>query len=150
MNSGANFKLEDIKLEDINMKELLPQQEPFVMVDKLVHYDTVVTATRFTVREDNIFVDGGVLDSCALAENIAQTCSARLGYINKYILHRDIQLGFIGLIRRMEVKRCPVVGDVLDTQIQVIEEVGDMTLMNAHVKRGVETIAVAQMAIAAK
>ena len=72
-------------LEQIDIHELLPQREPFVMVDKLVYFDEKTTTTSFLVREDNLFVENGRLNACALAENIAQTCAARLGYVNKYI-----------------------------------------------------------------
>ena len=75
-----------MELEKIDIHELLPQQEPFVMVDTLTFFNEKETSTTFTVREDNIFVEDGVLNECAIAENIAQTCAARLGYINKYIL----------------------------------------------------------------
>lgn len=66
-------------LEQIDIHELLPQREPFVMVDKLVYFDEKTTTTSFLVREDNLFVENGRLNACALAENIAQTCAARLG-----------------------------------------------------------------------
>ena len=77
-----------MELKDIDIHELLPQQEPFVMVDTLTFFDEKETSTTFTIREDNIFEEDGVLNACAIAENIAQTCAARLGYINKYILKR--------------------------------------------------------------
>src|SRR3712207_9444280 len=92
-----------MKLEHIDIHELLPQQEPFIMVDRLTAFDDRVTSTRFTIRPDNIFVEEGKLLACAIAENMAQTCAARLGYINKYILKRAIQIGFIGAIRDMVV-----------------------------------------------
>ena len=75
------------ELESIDVLTLLPQRPPFVMIDCLTHFDDVLTASRFQVKADNIFMgDDGVLNSCALAENIAQTCAARMGYINQYIL----------------------------------------------------------------
>ena len=90
-----------MELEKIDIHELLPQQEPFVMVDTLTFFDEKETSTTFTIREDNIFVEDGFLNECAIAENIAQTCAARLGYINKYILKRGIQIGFIGGIKNI-------------------------------------------------
>ena len=73
------------RLETIDVRTLLPQQPPFIMIDKLVHYDEVLTTTTFEVRSDNIFIEGDELNPCALVENIAQTCAARMGYINSYI-----------------------------------------------------------------
>ena len=134
--------------EKIDVRELLPQQPPFVMVDSLLHFDEQITSTAFEVRDDNIFVDNGVLNACALAENIAQTCAARLGFVNKYILKRAIQIGFIGSIRNMEVLRCPAVGELLTTTIVVREQIMGLTLVDATIKAGDETMATAEMKIA--
>ena len=137
-----------MELEKIDIHELLPQQEPFVMVDILTFFDEKITSTKFTVRKDNIFVEDGVLNECAIAENIAQTCAARLGYINKYILKRGIQIGFIGGIKNLIFSETPKVGDVLDTTIYVTEQVMEITLVNATVKCCDRIIATAEMKIA--
>ena len=137
-----------MELKDIDIHELLPQQEPFVMVDTLTFFDEKTTSTKFTVRKDNIFVEDGVLNECAIAENIAQTCAARLGYINKYILKRGIQIGFIGGIKNLMFSETPKVGDVLDTTIYVTEQVMEITLVNATVKCCDRIIATAEMKIA--
>ena len=134
--------------ERIDIHELLPQQPPFVMVDKLLHFDERVTTTAFEVRADNIFVDDGILNACALAENIAQTCATRLGFVNKYILKRAIQLGFIGSIRNMVVLRTPIVGEQLTTTITVREEIMGLTLVDATIITGNETIVTGEMKIA--
>jgi len=137
------------RLEDIDIHELLPQQEPFVMVDTLTHFDMQKTSTRFTVRPDNIFVNDGTLDACALAENIAQTCAARLGYINKYILNKPtIQLGFIGAIKSMKVSGTVKVGQQLSTDIEVLEQIMEIVLVSATVRNGDGVVATAEMKIA--
>ena len=135
-------------LKEIPIRELLPQQEPFVMVDNLIHFDEKKTCTRFTIRQTNLFVEADCLNACALAENIAQACAARLGYVNKYILKRSIQIGFIGAIRAMKVFDTPKVGDVLDTTIEVVEQIMDLTLVTATIKVGEKTLATAEMKIA--
>ena len=137
-----------MELEKIDIHELLPQQEPFVMVDTLTFFDEKETSTTFTIREDNIFVEDGFLNECAIAENIAQTCAARLGYINKYILKRGIQIGFIGGIKNMVFCESSKVGDVLHTTICVTEQVMEIILVNASVKCGDRIIATAEMKIA--
>lgn len=135
-------------LEQIDIHELLPQREPFVMVDKLVYFDEKTTTTSFLVREDNLFVENGRLNACALAENIAQTCAARLGYVNKYILKRGIQIGFIGAVKDMKVIDTPVVGDVLTTTIHVLEQIMGLTLVTAVIRIGDRVITTAEMKIA--
>ncbi len=135
-------------LEQIDIHELLPQREPFVMVDKLAYFDEKTTTTSFLVREDNLFVENGRLNACALAENIAQTCAARLGYVNKYILKRGIQIGFIGAVKDMKVIDTPVVGDVLTTTIHVLEQIMGLTLVTAVIRIGDRVVTTAEMKIA--
>lgn len=135
-------------LEQIDIHELLPQREPFVMVDKLVYFDEKTTTTSFLVREDNLFVENGRLNACALAENIAQTCAARLGYVNKYILKRGIQIGFIGAVKDMKVIDTPVVGDVLTTTIHVLEQIMGLILVTAVIRIGDRVVTTAEMKIA--
>jgi predicted hotdog family 3-hydroxylacyl-ACP dehydratase len=89
-----SFGMTDKELRQINVLELLPQRPPFIMIDCLAHFNEKVTETEFEVRGDNLFYEDGQLSASALTENIAQTCAARLGYINKYILHCSVQLGF--------------------------------------------------------
>jgi predicted hotdog family 3-hydroxylacyl-ACP dehydratase len=137
-----------MEFEKIDIHELLPQQEPFVMVGKLLHYDNERTVTSTEIAESNIFVDCGVFTASGVIENIAQTCATRIGYINKYILKKGIQLGFIGAIRNLTLERCPKVGETIETTILTIEEVFGMTLVSATVKVGEEIIAQSDMKIA--
>lgn len=129
-------------------RELLPQQPPFVMIDCLTAFDEKFTETSFEVREDNIFVEEGRLNACALAENIAQTCAARLGYVNKYILKKDVQIGFIGAIKNLVVKETPCVGDILHTRIDVLQDIMGVTLVDAKIESNNKVIATTQMKIA--
>ncbi|MDR2690742.1 MAG: pseudouridylate synthase [Dysgonamonadaceae bacterium] len=132
--------------ERIDISELLPQQPPFVMIDKLLNYGEV-TETALTVKDDNLFCDNGLLSEAGIVENIAQTCAARTGYFNKYINKSAVQLGFIGAIRNMEIFRFPKTGEVLHTQIRILEEIFRMTLIRAVVNIGNETIAGCEMKI---
>lgn len=138
------------QLAAIDIHELLPQQEPFVMVGRLVGFDRRLTTTETIVRPDNIFVDNGEFSASGLIENIAQTCAARIGYVNKYILKKGVQIGFIGAIRNFEVKALPKAGDMITTSVEVVEEVFGMTLANATVWRGGEVVARTEIKIAVK
>lgn len=136
------------EFEKIDIHELLPQQEPFVMVGSLLFFSMEKTVTATSISDANIFVDVGLFSSSGLIENIAQTCAVRIGYINKYILQKGIQLGFIGAIRNLNVYRLPAVGETIETTILTIEEVFGMTLVKAMVKVGDEIIAESDMKIA--
>ena len=137
-------------LRGIDIHELLPQQEPFVMISSLVRFDMQTTVTETVVSVDNMFVEDGVFTAPGIVENIAQTCAARIGYVNKYILKKGIQLGFIGAIRDLKVKDLPNVGDTITTSISVIDSVFGMTLVDAVVLNNGAEVASAQMKIAVK
>ena len=106
-----------------------------VMVDRLLHCDTVVTVTELTVRKDNIMVDDGRISACGLIENIAQTCAARMGYIN-LSKGEEVRVGVIGALRDMEIHSLPPVGSRIETRIEVSDEVFGMTLAHAESRSG--------------
>lgn len=140
--------MQDSDVKKIDVLTLLPQRPPFVMIDRLTHYDEVVTTTCFTLREDNLFMENGILNSCALMENIAQTCAARMGFINLHVHGEHVKLGFIGSIKGFQVIRQARQGEVLTTSIEVIQEIFQVTMVRAEVKVGDELIATAEMRIA--
>ena len=140
--------MQDSDVKNIDVLTLLPQRPPFVMIDRLTHYDEVVTTTCFTLREDNLFMEDGILNSCALMENIAQTCAARMGFINLHVHGEHVKLGFIGSIKGFQVIRQARQGEVLTTSIEVIQEIFQVTMVRAEVKVGDELIATAEMRIA--
>ena len=136
-----------MKEEEIDILTLIPQRPPFVMVDRLLHFDTQTTITEFEVRADNIFVDDGKLSSEGLVENIAQTCAARMGYIS-LMSHTPVKVGVIGAISNMAINFLPQCGVKLTTRIDLLEEVFQMTLVSASVVVGEEVVATANMKIA--
>ena len=138
------------ELRAIDVHELLPQQEPFVMIGTLTHFDRVRTVTELCVTAGNLFVEGDHLNAAGLVENIAQTCAARIGYVNKFILLKGIQVGYIGAIRDLTVHGLPSVGETITTTVDVLEEVFGMTLATATITCGDCTLLTTQMKIAIK
>ena len=49
--------------EEIDIKSLLPQQPPFVMVDALLDYSEEKTVTALKVQEENIFCNNSTLSA---------------------------------------------------------------------------------------
>lgn len=137
-------------LRTIDIHKLLPQQEPFVMTGTLIHFEMNKIVTEFVIPEDNLFVNDGKFSAAGLIENMAQTCAARIGYINKYILLRGIQIGYIGAIRNLGIMELPSVGDLITTEVNIQEEVFGMLLADANVKCGDKVIASTEMKIAVR
>ena len=134
---------------DFDIVDLLPQRPPYIMVDQLVYYDPIVAKTVFVVRADNLFCKDGVIEEAGLIEVIAQTCAARIGYKEKTEPQRDgvIKIGFLGMIKRMEMYRNPRVGEELYTTVEIKEEIFNTTLVEAKVEIADETVAVCEMKI---
>ena len=57
-------------------------------------------------------------------------------------------MGYIGAIRKLNIYRTPSEGEVLTTEIEVLEEIFKMTLVSATIKSGSEIIVTADMKIA--
>ena len=133
---------------DINILELLPQRPPFVMVDHLTDYNETQSSCDLTIRPDNVFCEDGELASAGLIEHIAQTCAARLGYYNKYVMKSDIRLGFIGEVKDLCIVRLPRLGETICTTVTVEQEIFDVTLVSAEVRVGEEVIATTRLKIA--
>ena len=81
-------------------------------------------------------------------ENIAQTCASRIGFYNKYILLKEVQIGYIGAIRDYVILGKAKVGSLITTTVDVIEEIFGMTLAIATVKCDDKVIATGQVKLA--
>jgi len=134
-----------MKFEKIDILALLPQRPPFVMVDRLLFCDLSTTRTSLVVREENIFVENGYFSQSGVVENVAQTCAARLGYLN---MDQPVKIGMIGSINDFEFSGVSArVGQVIDTEIVVETEVGNVHLLSAKVMCGETLIAGGKMKV---
>lgn len=114
-----------------NILDLIPQRAPIVMVDEFLGIDNNVSRTRFTVYNDNIFVNNGEFSECGLIEHIAQSAAARVGYIFKS-KNLPIPIGYIGAINNFVIYQNPKVGETINTTIEIIQEVFNITLIQAY------------------
>ena len=145
MNTSAPT---DDFVREIDIHTLLPQQEPMVMIGQLMHFDMQRTVTRTTIAHDNIFVDAnGRFSPSGIIENIAQTCAVRIGYINRYINHRGIQIGFIGSISHLSISELPAAGQTI---VDIGEEIFGMILAHATVVADEQVIAETDIKIAVR
>ncbi len=119
---------------------LIPQRSPIVMIDSLYGVHDNLSYTGLTINESNIFCTDGIFSECGVIEHIAQSAAARVGYIftNK---NEPVPLGFIGSVDKMKFHSLPQVGDMLQTTIEVKQEVFDITMVSATVYAGEKLIA---------
>ena len=102
--------------------DLIPQREPIVMVDKFVGITNGISETQLTIKNDNIFVENDCFTDFGLIEHIAQSAAARVGYICRKE-NKPISIGYIGAISNMEIVFLPKINDILETRIEILQEV---------------------------
>jgi len=129
-----------------NIESIIPQRPPFVMISELVYCEDEDTRSKFFVEADNIFLKEDRLLEPALVENIAQTAAARAGWLalNE---NRPVTLGYIGAIQQLEIFDLPVKGDILDTEIKVMNQVFNVTLISGKLSCQGRLLATCEMKI---
>lgn len=126
--------------------DLIPQREPIVMVDKFVGITNGISETQLTIKNDNIFVENDCFTEFGLIEHIAQSAAARVGYICRNE-NKPISIGYIGAISNMEIVFLPKINDMLETKIEILQEVFNITLIKAESFTDGRLVASCQMKI---
>lgn len=103
-----------------------------VLVDELNEANESKAVSKFFVREENVFVAGGKFQEAGLIENIAQTAAAQAGYIQKKN-DRPVLIGYLASVKSWNLFFMPGVNSILTTNVQVINQVGDITLLKGEV-----------------
>lgn len=129
-----------------NILPFIPQRPPFVMIENLESCDEAGATTNFTVKEDNIFTQNGLLTEPALVENIAQTAAARIGYICQQE-NKPVPVGFIGAVQNLKIRSLPQIGDVLYTSITIKNQIFNATIIEGSIKIANHEIASCEMKI---
>ena len=104
------------------------------MVGQLISFTEDASATETEIKESNIFVDNGYFCPSGMMENIAQTCAARVGFYNKYVLHKDVQVGFIGAVRNYVINELPPAGSVIHTKVDILQDIFNFHLYLSSVR----------------
>lgn len=127
--------------------ELIPQRAPMVMVDRFDGIDAEGCAScSLEVRAENIFVDDGVMSECGVVEHMAQTAAARAGYLSRE-RGEQVRIGYIGSVKGLVVDRLPRVGEVLHSQVEVKQEVFNVSLVEVVCSSEQGRVAACQMKI---
>lgn len=112
--------------------ELIPQRAPIVMVDSFHLESNGTCVTELHISKDNIFCDGTSIQECGIVEHIAQSAAARLGhaFVSKDL---PVPIGYIGSVDKMKIQSLPLIGELINTRLTVIQELLGITLINAEV-----------------
>ena len=129
-----------------DIKTLIPQGPPFVMVDRLLISDGSITRTSFLVTADNLLTTEGKFSTAGLIENMAQTAAAGAGYA-AYAAGGETRGGAIVAINNLEITRLPELGEELLTEVVVTARVADIVVISGRITCGQSVIATGEMKI---
>lgn len=132
--------------QDEEVLRLIPQRAPIVLVDKFYGIEDNRSYAGFTIPENHLFCESGQLQEAGIIEHIAQSAAARIGYLY-YQKGEKTPLGFIGSIDKLTIHQLPEAGKELLTEISIIQEVFDITLIAAQVKVEEQPVAECRMKI---
>ncbi|MCF0189976.1 MAG: hydroxymyristoyl-ACP dehydratase [Marinilabiliaceae bacterium] len=135
----------------IEGKEILnyiPQRMPIVMIDRFHGLqDSETSASGLLVTDENLFVQNGKFQDSGIIEHIAQSCAMHLGY-ESVSRGEPVPLGFIGSVNKLEIKRLPLVGEELYTDVHFELRMGAVTQAIVVVNSGSEVIAQCKIKVA--
>ena len=130
-----------------DIKRLIPQREPFVMVNEFEQRDSSSAAvTSLTVHADNYFMlPDGTLAETGLIEHIAQSASALASFTQQGVGRPPI--GLIGEVKHFTCHRRPLSGDRIETTIVFGFTFGNATIVTGTCRISGEVVAEATMKI---
>ncbi len=132
------------ELKNIDVKTLIPQKFPFVMIDKLIDFSETEITAGLTISEGNLFSHDGFFTEPGLIEHMAQSVALHTG-CEYYLRNEDAPTGYIGAIKSVKIDRLPKIGADLETKVTILQEFMGVTLVNIKVFDQNEEIASSEM-----
>ena len=90
------------------VENLLPQKAPFAMVETLLEKENELFSTLM-ITADNLLVEQGCFSEAGLLEFMAQSIAVFSAY-HSTEQEKEVQMGFIGAIKKAEILSLPKVG----------------------------------------
>jgi 3-hydroxyacyl-[acyl-carrier-protein] dehydratase len=132
-----------------NIRDLIPQREPVVMVHNLAEATDEHAVSTFMIESSNIFVANGLFTEAGLIENMAQTAAAQAGYMYRQ-KNMPVPIGFIAAIKDLTINKLPQVDSSIKTTINVTNKVFEVTLIKGIVEQHGEELCSCEMRIFTK
>jgi len=133
----------------VDKKDILtyiPQRPPMVMVDSLIEATEKLIVSSFTILDNNIFLKDGIFQEEGIIENIAQTAAAGVGY-KQVIQKLPVKLGYIAAIKNLRINYLPQVNSTLETTVEVVNEIMEVTIVKGVVSENGQPIADCELRI---
>ncbi len=111
-----------------DVADLLPQKVPFVMVDTLYDFKDSFVKSGYTVKSDNVLVEGNQFLEAGLIEHMAQSVALHTGYYF-FLRNEKPPMGYIGAISDVKITALPLVGQEVVSEVNILNEFGGVTLV---------------------
>jgi len=129
------------------IKKLIPQRDPIMMVDKFFSVEGETAETGLSFTESNFFLEeDGKMCEPGLIEHIAQSASAFAGH-KALVQGLPLPIGYIGEVKKFHCYERPSVGSELRTTITMGAEVNGVTLLTGKTEVDGVVVADTQMKI---
>ena len=123
---------------------LIPQKNPFVMVDALLAFSPEMITAGLTIAEDNLFTKNGVFREPGIIEHMAQSVALHTGY-DFFLKQEPAPTGYIGAIKKISIEKLPKIQDTLETTVNIIQEFMGITLVEIKTYCNGELISTGEM-----
>lgn len=115
-----------------NIKNLIPQKTPFVMIDSLLGFSDTSIVSSFKILESNIFYENKTLSEAGLVENMAQTVALHTGY-DYFLKGQQAPTGYLGSIKEIQISTLPRLDEIINTEAHILQEFMGVTLVEITV-----------------
>src|SRR5690625_643655 len=126
------------------VENLIPQKAPFVMVDKLLHFEDQKIIAGLKVSPENIFTENNEFTAPGLIEHMAQSVALHTGY-RYFLKDEDPPVGYLGAIKKIEIFRLPEIENELVTTVDILHDIMGVTLVKVETRKGNQLLASGEM-----
>ncbi|WP_121665276.1 hypothetical protein [Mesonia aquimarina] len=132
------MKLPIHTLEEI--KKLIPQKEPFIMVSSLLSCSSEEGITALKIEADNILIEENQFSEAGLLEHMAQSIALQGGFLAKQNVEKRPKIGYIISIKSAKIYQLPEINSTIKSNVRKIHEIAGMTNSLVMVKNEQEQL----------
>lgn len=111
------------------VESLIPQKNPFVMVDTLYSYSETELVSGFKVPDTAIFLNNELFVESGIIEHMAQSVALHTGY-QYFLRNEQAPTGYIGSVNKLEIKKLPKLHDEITTIVTILQEFAGITMVD--------------------
>ncbi len=123
----STYNKEEIQL-------LLPQKEPFVLVDALFFCNDTRAITGFQIPEKHNLVEDNILTEAGVLENMAQSIALKSAHLIQKEKPRPPKIGYLAGIKNAKIDSLPKTTQKITTHIKLMYELGPLKRYQAEIK----------------